>query len=135
MGVSVGSAFGFVAAFVSLFGVVSAVLLAIDSFTVSDFVSHLPPDLRCSFLAFCWLCSCLACGWLCSCLACCWLCSRLSTVGFPLVLPAVGFALVLPAVGYDLTTTRSAVPEDAAPSRVRLKCLSLCSRAVSTLIN
>ena len=29
-------------------------------------LSNLPPDLRCSCLACCWLCSCLACCWLCS---------------------------------------------------------------------
>ena len=71
-------------ALVSLFGIVSALLLATDSFTVSDCESF-PSSSRSSML-----CS-PAVGF-----------ALVSAVGFALVLPAVGYVLVLPAVGFAL---------------------------------
>ena len=72
LGVVVGCAFGFVVAFVLLFGIVSVLLFAKDSFTASDYGCFRISD---ALFACCWLCSYLACCWLCSCLACCWLLS------------------------------------------------------------
>ena len=80
---AVGSAIHLVVAFGSLCGVVSALLLVTDSFRVSDFVSHLPPDLRCSFRlllamllsACCWKSSCLPALSVLLIFTCCWRCS------------------------------------------------------------
>ena len=68
---------GFVVAFGSLFGVVSTLLMATDSFTVSDFES-LQSSSRSSMLF-------------------------LPAVGYAFVLLGVGYALVLLAVGYALS--------------------------------
>ena len=74
LGVDVGCAFGFVVDFVSLFGIVSALLLATDSFSVSDFESF-PSSSRSSMVFS-------------------------PAVGYVLLLPAAGYAFVLPAVGF-----------------------------------
>ena len=86
----VGSAFGFDVAFGSILGFVSTLLLAISSFTVSDFESC-PSSSRSSRLfspdvGFALVLPTVGCVLV------------LPTVGCVLVLPAVGFALVLPAV-------------------------------------
>ena len=76
MGVDVGSAFGFVSAFCSLFCIVSTLPLTTFSFTVSDFESF-PSSSRSSILFS-------------------------PAFGNALELPAVGYALDLPAVGFAL---------------------------------
>ena len=104
----------------------SVLLLATDSFTVSDFESF-PSSSRSSMIlsACCWLCSCLACCWLCSCLPavgyalsillifpCCWVCSSRG--------PRTHVAFFLLTTG-SLAVVLSLIPQASLCGSLRLR--------------